>query len=168
MAHELAHGIARHHAEKNSWQSMINLMVFGIMAQTRIGLLPIILTTGILCSIIHRFAVGVWLSQLQEHEADVLGVAISQAAGYNVDDAVAQHAHQRLWERTWSNESPFGCPTAVMDTLQLMMPALPDEVDDSNSLQLVMKAVHAELSTSSLIDMCMALKQVIVLWLSVV
>ena len=155
MAHEVAHGIANHTAEKLSWACLIFCTVLSIVVQMRVGVLQTLFGTAILSWIIHHFVVNMWLSRSHEYEADAIAAAITQAAGYTMEDVVAKLACETLPSKFRSFQSPFGCPKAAA------------EVDDCNSLQLFDNAVRAELSNLPLIVRGVARVQVIILWLDV-
>ncbi|KAL3158199.1 hypothetical protein ABBQ38_010455 [Trebouxia sp. C0009 RCD-2024] len=80
MGREFAHGIAKHRTELDSWTLVATCAVFSGLALSRIALLPAIALGCVLSTVITGVVIEIWLSQQQEHEADVIGAAIATAA----------------------------------------------------------------------------------------
>ena len=86
MAHEFGHGIGRYLSESDSWALVSTCAIFSRLALSSIAPLPAIALGGVLSTISRKVVLDGWLTQRQEHEADVIGEAISKAAGCSSED----------------------------------------------------------------------------------
>ncbi len=88
MAHEVGHGIAEHQVEVDSWGLLSTVAIFSRLALSSIALLPALALGCVLSTLTKKIVIDSWLSQQLEHEADVMGTAISRAAGCSPKDVV--------------------------------------------------------------------------------
>lgn len=104
MAPEAAHGIAKHLVENNSWGLVSTAAIFSRLALSSIALVPAMAPGCVLSTLTKEIVIESWLSQQLEHEADVIGSAISRAAGCSPEDIIYAmtcwlDVHQDRFER---------------------------------------------------------------------
>jgi len=88
MAHEAGHGIAKHLVEIDSWGLVSTVAIFSRLALSSIALLPAMALGCVLSTLTKKIVIDSWLCQQLEHEADVIGTAISRAAGCTPEDVM--------------------------------------------------------------------------------
>ncbi len=78
MAHEAGHGIAEHQVELDSWGLLSTVAIFSRLALSSIAPLPAMAPGCVLLTLTKKVVIDSWLRQQLEHEADVIGTAISR------------------------------------------------------------------------------------------
>ncbi|KAL3140670.1 hypothetical protein ABBQ32_005236 [Trebouxia sp. C0010 RCD-2024] len=154
--HEVAHGIAKHQSESDSWTLVATCAGFSRLALSTIALLPAIALGCMLSTVIRRVGIQIWLSQQQEHEADVIGAAIATAAGCSSEDilyAMSCHhfvAHRTAERRLTESGVPAHQQQVLASLRRLMLHAsLLRTIDDSWDIYQVAATIAAELSMGS-------------------
>jgi len=121
------------------------------------GALAALVTTCAIWACTKPLIVGVWLSQLQEFEADEIGAAISKKAGCSPTDITTAMAALCVREASFRRGALGGGRTdaRIQTSLTALQQLLPNSqlpmqpVQDSRGLQLVLDAATDELSTAS-------------------
>jgi len=178
MAHEAGHGIAKHLVETNSWGLVSTVAIFSRLALSSIALLPAMALGCVLSTLTKKIIIDSWLSQQLEHEADVIGTAISRAAGCSPEDVVYAMScwldvHRTRFELIHlTNSGVWMKQRAAVAALNSYMPnaqlPLPDIGGlDSREMRRIMASIDKELCLASEDVKRLAHGQVKVLLLSI-
>ena len=178
MAHEAAHGIAKHLVEKNSWGLVSTAAIFSRLSLSSIAPVPAMALGCVLSTLTKKIVIESWLSQQLEHEADVIGSAISRAAGCSPEDIIYAMScwldvHQDRFERIHlTNSGIWMKQRAAVAALNSYMPdvqlPLPDIGGlDSRDMQRIRASIDKELCLASEDVTRLAHGQVKVLLLSI-
>ena len=174
MSHEVGHGIAKHIDEKESWKMLITGTIFGRLALTGMGPKKVVAAAYLASRLACHLYVDTFLSHQHEHEADLLGTAISISAGCSCDDIVAGLArlqsHQLLADEDTLAKSVQPIQKRDLASLSQLLPDLqvPDAIEDSRALTAFTKSIDVNLGSFS--DERRKAAQIFVdsLWLTVV
>ena len=178
MAHEAGHGIAKHLVEKNSWGLVSTVAIFSWLALSSIAPLPAMALGCVLSTLTKKIVIESWLSQQLEHEADVIGTAISRAAGCTPEDVVYAMScwfdvHQNRFELILlsncricvKQRAAMAALNSYMPKAQLPLPGIGGL--DSRDMQRIMASIDKELCLASENVKRLAHGQVKVLLLSI-
>jgi len=158
MAHEMGHGIAKHQNEDDSWRMLITGSVFGRLAlgAMPLGVLPAVAAGDIVSRLACWMFVDIHLHQQQGYEADVLGAAISKAAGCRTDDIVTAMARMHIDELLRAGDIfvTSGCASIqekALPDLKRLLPNihLPDTIADSSGLATFVDSIKEDLQSAS-------------------
>lgn len=157
MARELAHGIAMHDAESGSWSFLLATTLLAVLLlagvtwwlAAGISLLVTVLLGGP--------ATYALLSRTHSYEADLLGLAIAEAASCTLSDAVVALTEGAIlckpssYAQLVGGES-FKLSHGALSSLRSLMPsvALPNKVDDDKSFKAVIGAVIGAVESQQL------------------
>lgn len=174
-AHELDHGIAQHTVERISWLNVHSSTIWSMPAMARLGPLRSIAAGIIPMCIVRKAFLKLWLSQQHEHEADIIGAAISKAAACSTNDVVCAlarlHTSNLIEEVALrQNQGQDWAPQELaLHKLQHLMPgiSLCARFDDSWRMQQVITTVCNQLSSAMWHVQLKACMQVLSLWTGV-
>ena len=161
MAHEFGHSVARHMTESDSWALVSSCAIFGRLALSGIAPMPAVALGCLLSIIARKVGLDRWLSQQQEHEADVIGAAISRVAGCSSQDILYALSCSQLLAHHCNEVhiNASGIPSRlVLACLRALMPngELPKSIRDSHDTYMVSATIIKELSTASDETLCQA------------
>ena len=148
MSHEVGHGIAKHHDEQESWRMLITGTIFARLALTGMGPKKAVAAGYLASQLACHLYVDTFLSHQHEHEADLLGTAISMSAGCSYDDVVTGLArlHSRKLLAREKEVAATGRPAqerAFAFLLHLLPDIqLPNEIEDSKGLTAFVKSIN--------------------------
>ena len=174
MAHEVAHGLARHQEEEASQMKLIAATTFGRLMLSGMGWMPAIAATFFISRVMKKLFVDGSLSQEQEHEADIIGAAISKAAGCSKEDIVEATARfyvddllkaEDMWMTGGQRTQQI-----VLHSLQGLLPhhQMPDQVEDSADLDTLWDTIKGDDTLAHEEKRDAVLHKLFVLWLGVV
>ena len=152
MAHEVAHGIAAHAEEQSSWRMNIAGAVFRGLALTGMSLVPAVMLGQIVTNLAWWVLVHFCLAQEQEHEADVLGAAISKASGCRTDDVIATIARLHMDDLAYNHHFIARFQRKAVAALRQRLPNIhvPESpIEDSASLTALVASVQGNQSLVS-------------------
>ena len=170
MGHEVGHGIARHLDEQKSCKMLIAATVFGRLALCGMRLVPTVAIGYVITRAVCKVGVDVWLSQKQEHEADVLGAAISKVSGCSTDDVIAALARLDGCARCFKERFLSSQQEKYLSLLQQQLPGIhiPNVIMDSASLTAFVKSIQGDLDSASAETRTAAERYLQPLWFGVV
>ena len=153
MGHEIGHGIAKHIEEKESWRMLITGTICSRLALTGMGPVKAMAAAYLASRLACHLYVDTFLSHQQEHEADLLGTAISMSAGCSCDDAVAGLARlvspKLLADEEDLVESVQPRQKRGLDFLSELFPDIqvPDAIEDSRALTALTESINLGLTS---------------------
>ena len=147
MSHEMSHGIAKHTNEKESWRRLITVSIFARLAVSSMlswGCVPYLIISFLLSRIANSVLVDAFLSRHLELEADVLGAALSTAAGCCSDDVISMMASMQApdAEDIEFQQVMTQVQQLLVQRLQMSMPGsqLPRQVKDTGDVLHLLQA----------------------------
>ena len=155
MSHEVGHGIAKHIDERKSWKILIMGNIYARLALTGMGPKKAVAAAYLASRLACHLYVDTFLSHQHEHEADLLGTAISVSAGCSFDDAVAGLARAHSYELLADEEELAECVQPAQERalafLSQLLPDMqvPDAIEDSRALTALTKSINLNLGLTS-------------------